>query len=135
MTFRPFYALATALVFCVELYIGLYVHDQLIRPYIGDSLAVILVYLGLRTVTPLNIRMALLAALVIAFAIEFGQYFHLIDRLGLHHNRIARLILGTTFDVGDLGCYVVGAAVMGAIEGAIKRVRLQFAAAAGSRRT
>ncbi len=118
MTFRPVYALATVLVFVVELYIGLHVHDQLIRPYVGDSLAVVLVYLGLRTVTPLTIRTALLAALVIAFAIEFGQYFHLVDRLGLRHNRIARLVLGTTFDVGDLGCYLVGAAVMGLIEGA-----------------
>ncbi len=131
MTFRPVYALTTALVFFVELYIGLYVHDQLIRPYIGDSLAVILVYLGLRTVTSLAIRTALLAAVAIAFAIEFGQYFHLIDRLGLRHNLIARLLLGTTFDVGDLGCYVAGAAVIGAIEA----IRLQFAAATGSRRT
>jgi hypothetical protein len=125
MTFRPFYALATALAFCVELYIGLYVHDQLIRPYVGDSLAVILVYLGLRTVTRLDIRMALVAAVAIAFVLEFGQYFHLIDRLGLRHNRIARLVLGTTFDVGDLGCYVAGAVVMGVIEG----LRLQFGAA------
>ncbi len=125
MTFRPFYALATILVFFIELYIGLYVHDQLIRPYIGDSLAVILVYLGLRTVTRLDIRMALVAAVAIAFVLEFGQYFHLIDRLGLRHNRIARLVLGTTFDVGDLGCYVAGAVVMGVIEG----VRLQFGAA------
>ena len=116
MTFRPVYALATTLVFAIELYIGLYVHDQLIRPYIGDGLAVILVYLGLRTVTTLTIRTALLAAVAIAFAIEFGQYFHLIDRLGLRHNRIARLVLGTTFDVGDLVCYVAGAAIMGLIE-------------------
>ena len=130
MTFRPLYALATVLAFGVELFIGLYVHDRLIRPYVGDALAVILVYLGLRSITRLNIRMALLAALAIAFALEFGQYFHLIDRLGLGHSRIARLVLGTTFDVGDLGCYTLGAAVMGAIEG----VRLHFAAA-GSRRT
>ncbi len=118
MTFRPVYALATVLVFCVELYIGLYVHDQLIRPYAGDSLAVILVYLGLRAVTPLKIRTALVAAVAIAFALEFGQYFHLIDRLSLSHSRIARLVLGTTFDVGDLGCYLLGAVIAGAIEAA-----------------
>jgi hypothetical protein len=116
MTFRPTYALATALILAIELYIGLYIHDQVIRPYVGDGLAVVLVYLGLRAVTTLTIRTALLAAVAIAFAIEFGQYFHLIDRLGLRHNRVARLVLGTTFDVGDLVCYVAGAAVTGLIE-------------------
>ena len=116
MMFRLLYALATVLVLCVELYIGVHVHDRLIRPYVGDSLAAILVYLGLRTVTPLTIRTALLAAVAVAFALEFGQYFHLIDRLGFSHSRIARLVLGTTFDVGDLGCYLIGGAVMGAIE-------------------
>ncbi len=41
---------------------------------------------------------------------------HLVDRLGLSHNRIARMVLGTVFDVGDLGCYVAGAAVVWAVE-------------------
>ncbi len=47
MTFRPVYALATALVFIIEVLIALYMHDAFIRPYGGDILAVILVYLGL----------------------------------------------------------------------------------------
>jgi len=122
MTFRPYYALATLIVFAVELFIALYMHDRVIRPYVGDSLAVVLVYLGLRTVTPLSVRTAVVAALAIAFAIEFGQYFHLVDRLGLGHNRIARMVLGTVFDVGDLGCYVAGAAVVWAVEAARDRI-------------
>ncbi len=116
MTFRPYYALATLVLLAIELCIALYMHDRIIRPYVGDMLAVVLVYLGLRTVTPLSVRTAVFAALAIAFAIEFGQYFHLVDRLGLSHNRIARMVLGTVFDVGDLGCYVAGAAVVWAVE-------------------
>ena len=110
MTFRPLYALATLLVFVIEVLIALYMHDALIRPYGGDILAVILVYLGLRAVTPMGVRGAVLLALLIAFVIEFGQLFHVLDHLGLGHNRLLRIVLGGVFDVKDLACYVVGAA-------------------------
>lgn len=117
MKLRISYALAAIAVFAIEILIALHVHDRLIRPYIGDSLAVILLYFGLRAVTPLRVVPAVLTALVIAFAIEFGQMFHLIDALGLRGNRIAGFILGGSFDVRDLACYVAGAMVALIVEG------------------
>lgn len=111
MKLRISYALAAVAVFVTEILIALFVHDALIRPYIGDSLAVILLYLGLRAVTPLRVLPALLTALAIAFAIEFGQMFHLIDLLGLRGNRIAGFLLGGYFDVKDLACYAAGTGV------------------------
>ena len=117
MKLRIAYALAAVTVFIIEILIALFVHDALIRPYIGDSLAVILVYLSLRAVTPLRIGPAVLTALAIAFAIEFGQMFHLIDALGLRDNRIAGFILGGYFDVKDLACYAAGALAILIIEG------------------
>lgn len=111
MRLRLPYALAALVVFVTEICIALYVHDAVIRPYIGDSLAVILVYLSLRAVTPMSVFQALASALVFAFAIEFGQMFHLIDRLGLRGNRIAGFILGGYFDMKDLAAYVAGAVV------------------------
>ena len=122
MTFRPFYALATAILFVIELLIALYMHDAVIRPYGGDILAVVLVYVGLRAVTPMSVRTAVVAALLIAFAIEFGQLFHVLTYVGLSHNRIARIVLGGVFDVADLGCYVVGAAAAWTIE-TLRRAR------------
>jgi hypothetical protein len=110
------YAIAAAVVFVTEIGIALYVHDQLIRPYIGDSLAIILLYLTLRAVMPLRVLPAVALALAIAFAIEFGQMFHLIDALGLRGNRIAGFILGGYFDVRDLGCYAAGVVVVLIIE-------------------
>ena len=117
MKLRMPYALAAVAVFVIEILIALYVHDAVIRPYIGDSLAVILLYLGLRAVTPMRVLQAALTALAIAFAIEFGQLFHLIDMLGLRGNRIAGFILGGYFDVKDLGCYAAGAMIILFIEG------------------
>lgn len=117
MRFRWPYALAALAVFVTEIGIALYVHDALIRPYIGDSLAVILVYLSLRAVTPMSVLQAVAGALVFAFAIEFGQMFHLIDRLGLRGNRTAGFILGGYFDVKDLAAYVAGAIMVLIVEG------------------
>ena len=38
------YLAASIIVFIIELIIALYVHDRIIRPYIGDMLVVVLVY-------------------------------------------------------------------------------------------
>jgi hypothetical protein len=114
--FHPGYALATAIIFLTEIMIALFVHDAVIRPYIGDSLAAVLLYLALRAVTSLRVLPAVVLALTIAFAIEFGQMFHLIDAVGLRGNQIAGFILGGYFDVTDLGCYVAGAAAVLVVE-------------------
>ncbi len=67
----------------------------------------ILVYCGLRAVTPLGVCAGALAALATAFAIEFGQLFGLLDLLGLRGYPVARVVLGTGFDPID---FVAGAA-------------------------
>jgi len=112
---RVGYALAAAIVFAIELLIALFVHDMVIRPYIGDALAVVLVYLALR-VFPLSVRVAVIAALVVACAIEIGQYFHLIDRLALRGQMWARFLLGGSFDWRDFAAYGLGAAVVAMAE-------------------
>lgn len=112
---RVGYALAAAAVFAIELLIALFVHDPVVRPYIGDALAVVLVYLALR-VFPLSVRVAVIAALCIACAIEIGQYFHLIDRLHLHGQMWARFLLGGSFDWRDFAAYGLGAAMVALVE-------------------
>jgi len=98
------------------------VHDDLVRPYLGDSLAVVLVYLSLRAVIPWRVLPALVAALLFAVAVELGQLFHLIDVVGLRGNRLAGFVLGGYFDVRDLACYALGAACALAVESAPKAV-------------
>lgn len=113
---RLFYALAGAVIFTIEVLIALFVHDDLVRPYIGDVLAVVLVYLGLRAVTPLPVLPAVIITLGVAAAIEFAQLFHMLDALGLSHSRLARVVLGGVFDLKDLACYAVGALVVLVVE-------------------
>ena len=116
MTFRPSYALATIAVLGIEIAIARFVHDDFVRPYLGDSLAVVAVYLALRAVTPLRLVAAVMIAFAFACAIEVGQFFHLVDMLGLGTNRIARIVLGTTFGLTDFVAYAGGAVCVLVVE-------------------
>ena len=114
--------MAAILVFIVEVAIAAFVHDALVRPYLGDSLAVVLVYLAMRAVTPLDIGWSAAIALVIACAIELGQWFHFADRIGFH-DRLLRVILGTGFDPADFVAYAGGAAATLLAETKLQRRR------------
>lgn len=116
MSFRPGYALAALALFLIEVAIALWVRDQWIRPIGGDVLAVILVYCGLRAITPLRIWPAALAAVAIGFVVEASQAFGLVDRLGLGDNVIARTVLGHAFAWEDMAAYVVGGLIVVAAE-------------------
>ncbi|QIG80560.1 ribosomal maturation YjgA family protein [Stakelama tenebrarum] len=108
MRLRPGYALAALLIFAVEVLIALYVRDAFVRPLLGDVLAVILVYLGLRAILPIGVRAAALSALAIAFAIEFGQLLGLADMLGLARGSPWRVVIGSHYDWRDLIAYTAG---------------------------
>ena len=116
MTFRPAYAAATVALFAVETAIALFVHDAVVRPFVGDGLAVVLVYCALRAVTPFGVPGAIAAALTTAFVIEFGQLIGLLDLLGLRTNRLAAVVLGTGFDPVDFAAYIAGASCAVATE-------------------
>lgn len=118
ITSRASYAIAALLVFAIEVIIAAFVHDAVVRPYLGDSLAVVLVYFAIRAATPLGMRASAAAALAVACAIEIGQWFHLADLLDLGHVRIARIVLGTGFDPADFLAYAGGAALVVAVESA-----------------
>lgn len=116
LTFRPGYALAALALFLVEVAIALWVKDRFIRPYGGDVLATILVYLALRVVTDLRVMPAALAALAISFLVEIAQALDLVTWLGLSHNQTARTVFGTSFAVGDLAAYSAGAIMVIIVE-------------------
>lgn len=90
--------------------IALFVRDRFVRPYLGDVLAVILVYCGLRAVLPLRPLPAALLAFAVGTVIEFGQAVHVLDLLGLHNPAI-RVVLGGSFEWLDFLAYATGAAI------------------------
>lgn len=106
---RLVYALLAGAVFLIEVVIALWWRDGFVRPYLGDVLAVALVYLALRAATRLDPLGAAGVALVVAVTIELGQLIHVLDAVGLGGNRLARVVLGGVFDPRDIACYLVGA--------------------------
>ena len=113
---RTGYALAAVVLFAVEASIALFVHDRIVRPYVGDALVVALVYTALRTATPLSVTAAVATAFGIACAVEIGQFFHLVDLLGLGGSGVARAMLGTHFDPPDFPAYAAGSLTTLAVE-------------------
>lgn len=105
---RWFYLLCCLGIFIIEALIAMYVHDTIIRPYIGDILVVVLVYCFVRIFISRPLRWLPLWVFLFACCIEFMQYFQLADILGLRHNSVARIILGSVFDWKDIACYALG---------------------------
>ncbi len=92
----------------VEIAIALFIHDSLIRPFVGDMLVVILIFTTCRSVIKANHFWLALCVLIFSFAVEIAQYLNLISILGLQDFELARTIIGTVFDVRDLLAYSAG---------------------------
>jgi hypothetical protein len=112
MRFHRGYALLTLGLFLIEVCIALFVRDRFVRPYLGDTLAVILVYAALRATLRIDVIRAASIAFFIAVAIELGQLVGVLDLLGLQDNAFARLALGYGFEVKDIVAYAAGALVV-----------------------
>ena len=106
--FHKTYFLLTLLLFLTEVLIALYVHDNFIRPWFGDFLVVILLYCFLRSFVAFSSSTAALLVLVFSFSVEMAQYFKLVNLLQLQDNKIARTVIGTTFEWTDLMAYMFG---------------------------
>ena len=108
MASRWKYLMLALALLALEGIIALYVHDRLIRPYLGDVLAVWAVYCLVRTVWPEGIRLLPLDVFLFAAVVEGSQYFHLAAVLGADRMPFLGVLLGGTFDWADLVCYGVG---------------------------
>lgn len=106
--FNLTYFLLFVLLFIIEVMIALYVHDDFIRPFFGDFLVVILIYCFVKAFMNVPVFKAAFGVLVFSFVVEFLQYFHFIKIIGLEDNKLARIVLGTSFSWWDLVFYVLG---------------------------
>lgn len=110
------YAFAALLLFLTEAVIALMVHDDFIRPYMGDALVVILIYCMVRTVVPEKMILLPLYVFLFACFTEFMQYLHIVERLGLQDHTFFRILMGMVFDWSDILSYGVGCMLLGVYE-------------------
>jgi len=96
LAFNKNYFLLAVLLFFIEVFIALYVHDAIVRPYIGDVLVVILIYCFVKSFFDWPVLPVALSVLTFSFAVETLQYFNIIEILGLEKSNLARIIIGTS---------------------------------------
>jgi hypothetical protein len=95
-------------VFLIELAIAFFIKTGFIRYTFGDYLVVILLYAILRGCTSLSVRASAIVVLCIAYSIELLQLTPFLTYINLQGNFTAKLIFGSTFQIGDIIAYTLG---------------------------
>ena len=114
--FHKTYFLLTVILFITEVLIAIYVRDRFVRPYLGDFLVVMLVYCFIRTFLNLSVMRVAVFTLLFAYVVEFAQYLNMLKALGLEENRLLRIVLGSSFEWGDMLAYTLGVVFIVLIE-------------------
>ena len=114
-----YFVLALAL-FVLEVLIAVFAHDQFIRPFVGDVLVVILIYCSIKSILSARVIPTAIFVLLFAYTLEVLQYFNIVEVLRLQHSRIARIVIGTTFEWTDLIAYTLGIGLVLILEKKIK---------------
>jgi hypothetical protein len=125
LTFNKNYFAITILLFAIEVVIALYVHDHFVRPFLGDVLVVGLIYCFLKSFLKLPVIATAIFVLLFAFSIEWLQFLNILEKLGLQKSKLARTVIGTSFSWEDILCYIVGIAVLLAVENNLKRNKIR----------
>jgi len=112
ITFNKNYFGSAVLIFAIETLIAIYVHDNFVRPYLGDVLVVILIYCFLKSFFKLPVLITALVVLAFSFVIEFLQFLNIVEKLGLEKSTMARTVIGTSFAWIDLLTYIAGIAIV-----------------------
>ena len=121
LEFNKTYFIIFLLLFLNELLIALFFKSGFIRHSFGDFLIVILMYCFLKSFWNANAIKVALTVLAISFLVEFLQLFQLLQFLHLQDNQIAKLVLGSTFHIGDLIAYFLGIMTVLVIEFKLKK--------------
>lgn len=112
LTFRKGYFILAILLFITEVLIALYVHDAIVRPYVGDFLVVMLVYCFVMAFVRACKGLVAIGTLLFAYFVEIMQYANLLGMLRLEDNRLARIVLGSSFEWIDMLAYTLGVLVI-----------------------
>lgn len=103
------------LLLIAEILIGTFLKGGFVRAYGGDILILPLLYCLLRSIFPKDnrwtVRWLPAGLLALGICMEGLQALHIADLLGVQ-NRVLRIIIGSTADLYDVLCYVLGTALI-----------------------
>jgi len=93
-----------------EIYIGVFVHDRFVRPYVGDFLIVVFLYFLVRIFCLRKPILLSIWILIFSILVEFTQLIPLVDLLGIQ-NKLIRILMGTSFSWKDVIAYLLGSVI------------------------
>lgn len=103
---RKKYIIEFIIILLIECLIAIFFKKGFIRENIGDILVVPCIYTLLR-IFFMKIKHLSLYVLLFAITVEFLQLFNITNFLTLN-NKILKIALGSTFDIKDIICYIIG---------------------------
>ncbi|MDE7104429.1 MAG: DUF2809 domain-containing protein [Ruminococcus sp.] len=107
------YIILLVLIIAVEVIIAFTQHGNWLRIYGGDVIVVWAVYCLVQCISGGNNNHYIIhiGVLSFAFLVEFLQYIHIVDLIGLGDIQFFRVLIGTSFSVNDLWSYALGTAI------------------------
>jgi Protein of unknown function (DUF2809) len=111
-TYHPRYFYSAIALFLTEVFIGVYIKDGFIRPFVGDVLVVILIYCLVKAFCKVKANVAITAVFIFACLVEGLQYLNIVDMLGIRQYKLLVIILGSSFDWGDILAYASGSGIV-----------------------
>jgi len=119
--FNISYFLIAILLFATEVIIAMYVHDTIIRPYVGDVLVVILIYAFVKSFIDTPILPTAIGVMLFSFLIETLQYLQFVKMIGLEYSKLANTVIGNYFTWTDILAYIIGIAIVLIVEFSLKK--------------
>lgn len=109
------YFICFIITFFLEVLIAVYFQNNIIRSYVGDILIIICLYCFAKTIFENKIKNIATYILILGIFAELMQYFNISQYIA-GDNKVLKIILGTTFDIKDIICYVIGYVIIRVIE-------------------
>ncbi|SIQ27977.1 DUF2809 domain-containing protein [Chryseobacterium sp. RU33C] len=107
------YLLLSLFIFFLEVLIATKLSNVFfVRAYLGDVIVVILLYTFVKSFAKVNNQKLILGILIFSFAVEFGQYFHIAEKLGFRPGSLMYIVIGNSFSWIDNLCYAVGCLIL-----------------------
>lgn len=110
LKFNLIYFLVSLFVFIIEVLIAtLFSNIFFVRAYLGDVLVVMLLFTLVKSFIIIkNNQNLILGIFLFSCLVEWAQYFHIAEKLGLQPGSIMYIIVGNSFSWIDIVCYAAG---------------------------
>lgn len=108
---RILYGGVFILLVMIEVLIALFVHDNFVRPYLGDVIVIVVLYFFVKFFFVNATRLLPLYLFIFATFVEIGQYLHFVSLIGLDNIEFFRVLMGTSFSWYDIICYAAGSLI------------------------